>query len=424
MSVKTSIKDSAPCEKVLSISVSQDLIREEYDFFYHEMGKQAKVPGFRPGKAPRDVLEQHFKDQAKEKVLENLVSRSLRDALKDKQIEFLGRPTIKGIEFTPEKLSYEAHLEVAPEIKLGKYRGLSAKKNEAKVEADEVEKTLKNIQESLAKYSAVENRPAVMGDFLIADYTLTVDGKEAEKRTDDWFELREGEFLKGFSTQLVGVKSGEEREVKIEFPEKFGRKEWAGKTGVFQVKVKEIKEKKLAPIDDELAKETGEFQTLAELRQQIEKQIESEKKRKAEVEFETTLLDLLLKETSFPVPQGVIDRRLNYLAESTLEDLHKRGTPAEVLEKEAKAIIEKHQLEAERQVRLSFLLDAIAKKEKLELTNSDFEAKYQETAERHRQSLDAIQKYYAEHADAKESLGMQILNEKVVQLIKDSANSK
>ncbi len=422
--MKTSVKDTAPCEKVLSVLVSQDLIKEEYEFFYTEMGKQAKVPGFRPGRAPRDVLEQHFKEQAKEKVLENLVSRSLRDALKDKQIDFLGRPAIKGIEFTPEKLSYEATLEVAPEIKLGKYRGLWAKKSEVKVDAEEVEGTLKKIQESLGKYSVVENRAAVMGDFLIADYTLTVDGKEAEKRTDDWFELREGEFLKGFSTQLVGVKGGEAREVKIQFPEKFGRKEWAGKTGVFQVKVKEVKEKKLAPIDDELAKETGEFQTLAELRRQIEKQIETEKSRKAEVEFEMALLDVLLKETSFPVPKGVVERRLNHLAESTLEDLYKRGMPAEVLGKEAKAIIEKLQPEAEKQVRLSFLLDAIAKKEKLQVTDSDFEAKYQETAERHRQNLDGIKKYYSEHADAKESLGMQILNEKVVQLIKDSANRK
>ena len=306
-------------------------------------------------------------------------------------------------------------------IKLGKYRGLSAQKKEIKVTPEEIEQGLKGVQDSLAKFSVVENRPAAMGDFLIADYGLFVDGKEAEKRADDWFELREEEFLKGFSSQLVGAKGGEEREVQIPFPEKFGRKEWAGKTGTFKVKVKEVKEKKLPSLNDELAKETGEFQTLEELRKHLEKQIESEKSRKAEREFEEALLDALLKENSFSVPTGVVERRQVHLAESAFESLHRSGMPAEALEKEGKAIFEKLRPEAEKQVRLSFLLDAVAKKEKLEVIDVDFQIKYEELSKRHRQTIEAIQKYYAEHPEAKESLQIQILNEKVIQLLKDSA---
>ena len=419
--MKSSVKDSAPCEKLLSVSVSQDLIQEEYEGFYQEVAKRAKVPGFRPGKAPREVLEVHFRDEAKEKVLEKLIARSLREAVQEKEIEFLGRPTIRGVEFTHEKLNYEALLEVPPTIKLGKYRGLPAKKNEIKVTSEEVEKGLKGIQDSLAKFVAVENRPAALGNFMIADYSLWVDGKEGEKRADDWFELREEEFLKGFSNQLVGVRAGEEREVQIQFPEKFGRKEWAGKTGIFKVKVKEVKEKKLPPLDDGLAKETGEFQTLEELRKHLEKQIESEKGRKAEREFEEALLDELLKENSFPVPAGVVERRQMHLAESAFENLHRSGMPAEALEKEGKAIFEKLRPEAEKQVRLSFLLDAVAKKEKLEVSDADFQTHYEELAKRHRQGSEAIQKYYAEHPEAKESLQIQILNEKVLQLLKESA---
>ena len=419
--MKANIKDSAPCEKLVSVAVSGDLIREEYDGFYQEVGKHAKVPGFRPGKAPREMLEVHFREQAKEKVLEKLIARSLREALQEKKIDFLGRPTIRGVEFTNEKLTYEALLEVPPDIKLGKYRGLAAKKKEIKVTPEEVEKGLKGVQESLAKFAAVENRVSAMGDFLIADYTLWVEGKEAEKRTDDWFELREEEFLKGFSHQLVGAKAGEEREVKIQFPEKFGRKEWAGKAGVFRVKVKEVKEKRLPPLDDELAKETGEFQTLEEVRRHLEKQIESEKTRKAEAEYEEALLDALLKENTFPVPKGVVERRLMHLTESAFESLTRSGTPQEVLEKEGKEIYEKLRPEAEKQVKLSFLLDAIAKKEKMEPSDTDFQLKYQELAQRHRQSPEVLQKYYTEHPEAKESLQIQILNEKVIQLIKDSA---
>ena len=420
--MKSSVKDSAPCEKLLSVSVSQDRIREEYDGFYQEAGKRARVPGFRPGKASREVLEVHFREEAKEKVLEKLISRSLREVLQEKQIEFLGRPTIRGVEFTDEKLTYEALLEVPPTIKLGKYRGLFAQRKEVKVTSEEVEKGLKEIQESLAKFVVVENRPSAMGDFLIADYSLWVEAREVEKRTDDWFELREEEFLKGFSNQLAGVRSGEEREVRVQFPEQFGRKDWAGRAGVFRMKVKEVKEKKLSPVDDELAKETGEFQTLEELRRHLGEQMKAEKTRQAEVEYEEALLAALLKENSFPLPKGVVERRLMHLAESAFKSLYQNGTPAQVLEKEGKPIYEKLRPEAEKQVKLSFLLETIAKKEKLELSDSDFQDKYQEWARRHRQSLAAVQKYYAEHPDAKESLEIQILNEKVIQLIKDSAN--
>ena len=421
MGVKTSLKDSAPCEKVLSVAVTGDLIREEYDEFFKNVGREARIPGFRPGKAPREVVEVHFREQAREKVLERLISRSFREAVKERELEFLGYPTIREVQFTGEKLSYEALLEVPPTIKLGKYKGLAAERKAIEVKPEEVDQALKQVQESLAKFVAVEDRPAAVGDFLIADYSCSVGGKEVEKRTADWFELREDEFLKGFSAQLVGTKPGEEKQVRIQFPEKFGRKEWAGKEGIFQVKVKEVKAKNLPPLNDDLAKETGEFETLEALRSHLQKQIEGEKGRQAEIEFEDALLDALVKENSFQTPKGVVERRLVSLAESTVGSLRQRGLTEEAIQKELQSIYEKLRPEAERQVRLSFLLDTIAKQEKLQLSDSDFEIKYKEIALRHRQSEEPVRKYYAEHPEAKESLGVQILNEKVIQLIKDNA---
>ena len=422
--MKATLKDSAPCEKVLSVSVSQDLIQEEYNHFFEHVAKDARVPGFRPGKAPREVLETHFRDQAKDKVLERLISRSFREAVDGKKIEFLGRPQIREVQFTPEKLTYEAFLEVPPDIKLNKYKGLSATKRPLELKPEEVDEALDRVRNSLAKFAAVENRPAALGDFVIADYQCSVDGKEVETRTDDWIELREEEFLKGFSRQLVGVKTGDEKEVSIQFPENFGRKEWIGKTGQFKVKVKEVKEKKLPALDDELAKETGEFENLEQLRDHLKKQIESEKTRQNEIEFENALLDGLVKENSFDVPKGVVERRLLSLVENAAQSLYQKRVPQEMVEKELHNLYDKLRPEAEKQVRLSFLLDFIAKKEKLELSDADFEAKYHETASRHRQTPEVVKKYYTEHAEAKESLGMQILNEKAIQLIKDHAKTE
>ncbi len=419
--MKISIKDSAPCEKVLTVAVAQDLIREEYNQFFEHIQKDARVPGFRPGKAPLEVLQSHYRDQAREKVQERLISRTFHEAVEEKQIEFLGSPRIRQVEFTDEKLTYEALIEVRPAIKVGKYKGLWAERKAVEVKPEETEDALGRIRESLAKFSAVEDRPVALGDFLVADFTCSVDGKQVESRNDDWFELREEEFLKGFSPQLVGIKPGEEREVQIQFPEKFSRKEWVGKTGVFKLKAKELKEKKLAPLDDDLAKETGEFEKLEDLRTHLRNQIESEKNRQAEIEFENKLLDSLLKETRFEVPKGVVERRLVALLENAAQSLYKQQVPKEVIEKELVSLSEKLRPEAEKQVRLSFLLDAIAKKEKLEPQEADFEAKFKELGSRHRQPSETVKKYYGEHPEAKESLGMQILNERVIQLIKDNA---
>lgn len=421
--VKVSVKDSAPCEKVLSVAVSGDLIQEEYDHFFQEIGKDARVPGFRPGKAPREVLESRFSHEAKEKVLEKLIARSLREAVGEKQIQFLGRPTIREIQFTDEKLSYEALLEVPPSIKLNRYKGLTAEKSAVEVKPEEIEQALERVRESHAKFVAVEDRSAALRDFLIADYRCTIEGKEVENRTDDWFELQEEEFLKGFSPQLVGARPGDEKEVRIRFPEKFGRKEWVGKEGVFQIKVKELKKKVLPAIDDELAKETGEFQTLEEVRNHLKSRIEQDKVGRAETEYENALLEALVKENPFEVPQGVVERRLRALVEETVESLHRTGLKPEAIEKELESLEKKLRPEAERQIRISFLLDEIAKREKLELNESDYASKYKEIGLRHRQAEEPVRKYYEEHAEAKESLGFQILNEKAVQLIKTNAKT-
>lgn len=421
--MKVSVKDSAPCEKLLSVSVSEDLIHEEYEHFFEDVAKEARVPGFRPGKAPKEVIRVRYREEAREKVLEKLITHSLREAVQEGQIAFLGRPTIRGIEFTDEKLNYEALLEVPPSIKLGKYRGLAAARPAVEVKPEEIRQAIERLQESLAKFVAVEDRPAQMGDYLIADYRCTVDGKEADHRTDDWFELREEEFLKGFSAQLIGARPGEEKEVRVRFPDNFGRKEWAGKEGVFGVKVKEVKTKKLSPLDDELAKETGEFETFDELRRHLERKIESEKAKQAEIEFENRLFDALLKVNVFEVPKGVVERRAAHLAEAAVSALYRRGLKQEEIEKELKPLYDKLKQEAEREVRLSFLLDEVAKKEKLGLNDSDLQAKYKEIAQRHRQSEEAVRKYYEEHPEARESLGTQILNEKVIELVKQNAKS-
>ncbi len=431
--MKISVQDGKNCEKVLKIEVPQDIVTKEFDDYYKAISAEAKVPGFRPGKAPRNVLQLHYSSQAREAVLKNLISDSYRSALREKSLQPLGYPEIEKVVFEDDKLSYEAKIETRPKIKLGKVAGLSVKKEKKQLDKSEIEKALTRVRESLAQFKAVENRAAQKGDFVIADYVCTVEGKEIEKRQDDWFEITEEEFLKGFSTQLVGVKAGEEKELRTTFPEKMARAELAGKEAVFAVKVKELKEKVLPELNDEMAKDAGEFQTLAELRAKVEQDLQANIDREIEVKFEKALLDELVKNNKLDLPDGVVERRLQHLVEEAFEHKHRSHhhhhdddpAKAEQEHKQMRDDLRKElAAEARRQVHVAFLLDEIADREKIEVADEDVKARYEVIAAQARQPLTVVEKYYASNEEAQDVLREQIRNEKTIEFLKRSAKTE
>ena len=422
--MKISVNDGKACEKILSIELGEDSIRKEYDDFINAVTPKANIPGFRVGKAPRNVVMSHFHQEARQAVLKNLISDSLKNAIREKALEPLSYPEIVDVQFEEKKLAYKAKLEIRPKIKLAKVFGLSAKRNAIEVTPKEIEESINRVRESLAQYKAVEDRPSVMGDYLIADYVCLVDGKEVENRTDDWLELKEEEFLPGFSKQLAGAKAGDERTAQVTFPEKTGRKEMAGKSAVFQVKVKEIKAKILPELNDEFARAAGEYQTLDELKKKIELDVRLHKERDAEAQFEKSLIDELLKHNKVDLPEGMVARRFEHLVERSKHDLMGRGVPEEIFEKQKEQISKELQQEARREVHLAFLLDELASRENVTATADDLKLKYEDLSKYLRQPAADIEKYYSEHEDARESLCEQIRNAKAIELIKKNAKIK
>lgn len=421
MEIKVSVKDGKTCEKILKIEVAEENVAHEFDHFYHEIAPTAKVPGFRPGKATRQVLELHYSGQAREHVLKNLISESYHQAIKEKNIEPLNFPDIKDVKFDAKKLSYEALVEVRPKIKLSRVTGLSVKKEKTELKADDVDQTLKRIQDSLAQFKAVEDRAAQFGDCVIADYTCSVDGKELEKRKDDWFELQKEEYLKGFSEQLVGVKPGDDRTIQVTFPQDFGRKEAAGKPAVFSVKVKEIKSKQLPEINDEMAQSAGEFKTLAELKQKIEQDIRAGKERDIEVKYERDLLDELVKQNKLEFSEGLVKRRAEKMIENAARDLKARGGADDKIKEMQDKMKADFEKEARRQIHIAFLLEEIASKENITVTDEDLKVRYAKTAAEVQQPADVVEKYYASNEEALDSLRDQLRSEKALQYLKDNA---
>ncbi len=421
MKLKVNIKDVSACEKMLTIDVPAEIVTEEFSSFYQSVAKRARIPGFRPGHAPQNVLKIHFKEEAKQEVLKHLLSRSFYDAIKQESLPVIGYPKIENIKFDETSLKFEALVETRPKMKLDKYFGLNVKREPVIVDDSEMTETFKRIQESQAKFESVEGRETKLGDYLICDYTLNIDGREIEKKDNEWFEIREKDYLEGFSKQLIGAKIGEIREANVSFPKEYARKEFAGKPAKFVLTIREMKEKKLPTLDDDLAKSLGDHSTFDELKKAIRKDIEDHKKRDNETKLEKMLLDELIKKSKFELPAGMIERRLDALVEEGIQSLMYQGIKKEDAEKEREKFRKNLLLEAERQVRISFLLDEIAEREKIQATEEDIHAKYQSISERVRRSPEEVKAYYEQEDSRKESLTIQIINEKVIQLIKDKA---
>jgi trigger factor len=422
--LKVSVQDGKACEKILTIEVGEPEVQKEYAEFYKAIEPQAKIPGFRPGKAPRHVVVMHYQSQARERVLKHLISESYKWALQEKALDPVTLPKIEEVDFKENRLSYRAVIEVRPKIRLSRVSGLTAKKEKPEVTPTEIERNLKHVQESLAQYRAVEDRPVALGDFVIADYVCFVEGKEVEKRSDDWFEIREDEFIKGFSVQLVGVRPGEEKEIRVTFPQNMVNKALAGKPATFKLRLKEIKSKILPTLSDELAREAGEYQTLDELKQKIHQNLMQAKEREKEIEFENLLLEELMKHNRFELPQGLVERRLQYLLEQAREDFKKRGAPEEEFEKRKENLRTELLEEAKRQIQLAFLLDEIAVRENITVAEEDFKKKLEQIANRGRLSVDKVEKYYSDHEEARETLKEQIRNEKTIEFVKKHAKEK
>lgn len=420
-SLKIKLQDGKACEKILTIEVSQDRIGEEFESFYTSIAPRAKVPGFRPGKVPRDVLVMHYEKNANDSVLEALLSESLPKALREKDLSPLTTPEIKDIQFAKERLTYKAHIEIRPKVKLSRVTGLNAKREKSAAKPEDIEKALKHTQEMHAQYKAVEGRAAKLGDFVISDYVCTVDGKEMEKRNDDWIELKEEEYLKGFSAQLVGAQPGDEKEVQISFPQDMADKRAAGKTAFFKMKVKEIKEKTLPELNDELAKQAGEYQDLAELKKKLTEDLEKRDADEKEAAFERELLNELVKHNKIDLPNGLLQRRAEYLMDQARQRFLQQGGTDEIFDKEKEKMSKEFESEARRQVHIAFLLDEIAETQGIKAEETDLGKKYEVLSQQFRQPKETIEKYYQEHKEARETLLDQVRNEKVIEFLKQNA---
>src|SRR4030043_2081229 len=369
--MKASVEEISPIKKKVSIEIPEDKITKEVESFYKDLGKKAKIKGFRPGKVPRDILERYFKDYVKAEVVQKLIQDTYPQALSEKDLQPVSPPTIDPGEFEHGKpFQYSVVIEVKPDIKLEGYTGLKIEGEKEEVKDEEIEERLKALQNLHANLKTIsEARPIQTGDYVIVDYEARLGGKPLEggKAIDFTVEVGSGQFIPAFEEKLIGLKPEGESDIEVSFPEDYGYQKWAGKTISFHVKIKEIKEKILPPLDDEFAKDLGDYSSFEELKTKLRGEIEKEKELALERQLKDQMGEQLLAANPFEVPESLVEEQTKALVSDTKLRLSAQGLELKNLGLTEEKPQEDYKAMAQKQVRTFLILEKIAGQEGIEI---------------------------------------------------------
>ncbi len=378
-------------EVKLEFSIEAELFDNAIKSVYNKNAKYFNIPGFRKGKAPMNIVEKYYgKEIFYEDAFNEVVPEIFDKEVKENNLEVVSRPQIDIVQMEKGKdLIFTAIVQTKPEVKLGKYKGIEVEKVEYNVSDEDVEHELGHMAEKNARLITVEDRPVENGDITIIDFEGFVDGKAFEGGKAEGHELTIGSntFIPGFEDQIIGMKIDEEKDINVKFPEKYFSEELAGKDAVFKVKLHEIKKKELPTIDDELAKDVSEFDTLAELKASIKEKIQKENETRAKYETEDAVIKAVTENTQIDIPSGMIDAEI----ENNIKDVENRlsyqgATLDQYLAMMGKTMEEfknEYKPQAEQTVKQRLVLDAVANAENIEVEEKDIDEKIKEMAEKY-----------------------------------------
>jgi len=424
--MRVSVEEISPIKKKVNVEVPEEQVIKEVDSFYREVSRKAKIKGFRPGKVPRNILERHFKDYVKTEVIQKLIQESYPQALSEAKLQPISNPLIDPGEMEAGKpFQYAATIETKPEIKLDDYIGLKIEAKKEGVKDEEVEERLKNLQNLHAQLKTVsDSRPVQPGDFVILDYEASMGNKPLDegKATDFTVEVGSGRFIPDFEEKMVGLKPEEEKEIEVSFPEDYGYKKWAGKTLSFHVKIKEVKEKILPILDDEFAKDLGDYSSLEDLRLKLREEIEKDKKLILERQLKDQMVEQLLQANSFEVPESLVEEQARTLVSDTKMRLATQGVDFKNLGLSEDKLQGDYREMAQKQVRTFLILERIADQEGITVTDEEAEDRLREISERIHQKFDAVKRYYEKNGLIPE-VKAGIMSEKILNFLLEKANA-
>lgn len=423
--MQISVESLSSVKKKINFEIPATRVTSEVEKVYEEIRKHVAIKGFRKGKVPKDLIRKHYSDKMADDVLKNLVNDTYFKALTDEKIFPVSYPVIDSDEIKPgESFKYSATVEVFPEVAVKDYAGLQVKKEKLVINDDVVAARLKEMQENMAHLEPAENdRGAQTGDFVTFDFKGSIDDVpfEGGAAEDFQLELGSGRFIPGFEDQLTGMKAGDKGEIKVTFPDTYGQKDLAGKDATFAVAIKEIKIKELPELNDEFAKQFGEFESLDELKAKIVEVHSLQEKERIETDLRERLIKALVEKNDLEVPSTLVDKQLNLMLENSKRRLAAQRLTMEMMGLNDDAYKVQFRAVAENQVKGSLLLDAVARLESIEVVAPDIDEKLKQLAAQSNQDFETVRKYYQTNAEVKENLIAQLKEDKAIELLLEKA---
>lgn len=380
----------------LEIAVTPEKFEEGLMKSYLKNSKKFSIPGFRKGKAPRKIIERYYGEEVFYEDAINLICpAAYEEAVKEHNLEPVDRPEIDITEIGSDKgIVFKAAVTVKPEVELGEYKGIEAEKKEYNVTDEDIDKEIEAIREKNARIIEVTGRPVKNGDTVVIDFKGFVDEKQFEGGTSENYslEIGSGHFIPGFEEQLVGAEAGQEVDVNVTFPENYANEELAGKSALFKVTVKEIKEKQLVPLDDEFAKDVSEFDSLEDLKADIRKKREEEAERLSKQQYEDEVIRIVVENAKVDIPDVMVDTQVNIMLRDFDYQLRYQGLNLDNYLKYMNTDIEKlkesYRPMAQSRVKSQLVLEKIAEVEGITATEEDVNAEIEKTAKQYKQDLE------------------------------------
>ncbi len=424
--MKVSVEDLSSVKKVMHIEIAQEDVVRELDDAYTQLKKTAKIKGFRPGKTPRSVLQRLYAKEVKADVSGKLIQSAFIEALKETQLKIVGSPMVDPPELDGQQAyAFDATVEVNPEIADVNFKGLKLTKTKHAATDDEVDVQLKMLQKNLAKREKIkEDRPLQLEDVAVIDYEGFKNGQpfEPTKKTENFIiKVGSGQIVKDLDDGLIGMQSGEERQVEVTFPDDYFKEELVGQAVVFKVKLHEIREEILPDLDDAFAKSISDkYETLDILKTKIEENLRNGYEKRVEQELNEQIFQQLIEQVEFEVPDTLVDGELEHILNDAERSFAQSNRSFEEVGLSREGLSKTYRPTAEKQVRRHLILSKIMEQEKLSLSEEELDQGFQEMADSFQQPVEHVKGYYGQNKEGLEFFKHTLLEKKALKIIIDN----
>jgi trigger factor len=419
--LKVEYIEETTVRKALAFEIDADVVEKEVQSRLRDYAKRAKLPGFRPGKIPPEVIRQRFRGQVLEDVAESLVNKVVFEELEGRGLKPLATPRVTELKMDEgQPMTFRAVFETLPMVELPPYRGLEVKVKRAEVPEEEVDAEVDRLREGAARYDPVEDRPARRGDFLVVDVKYRTSQGKAKHDEDVLVEVGTEENHADLNAALEGMNPGESKEIHLVYPADHPSEALAGQTVDYAVTVKAVKTKVVPAADDEFAKDLGEFGSLAELRGTVRERLTAMAERQADRQAKETILSTLAEQATFEVPEALVERHMNARTEGLARDLAYQGIDPNKAGVDWKQFREAQREVSVKAAKMDIVLDEIARREGVEVLDAEVEAEVGRLAARVRKSKEAV-RGQMEKEGSLSALRARLREEKTLDLLKANA---